>query len=112
MTNTNYFSGIVKILEIPEEYNFNDKMQLTQFRVEIGQKRRSNFALLLIWGKQGREIKTFYKTNDYILIEGYSSIHSPLAQNLQFSNLVQTFITVVKIYPILLTQPINYTKIK
>lgn len=102
MANTNYFSGIVKILENPEEYYINDKTSVTQFRAEISQKRKNSLSSLLIWGNLGPEIKRFYKTNDYILIEGYSSIRPKILQNSSLSNSKQVLITVTRVYPILL----------
>jgi hypothetical protein len=106
MSNTNYFSGIVKILENPKQYNVNNQTPLTQFRVEIAQKRKSSIASLLIWGNLGRDVKKFYTVNDYILIEGYSSIRPKSSQSsnssISSNNLKQVFITVIRIYPILL----------
>ena len=47
MTNTNYFSGIVKILETPQEYFVNQQIQVTKFRVEISQRRKNTGRHLL-----------------------------------------------------------------
>ncbi len=102
MANTNYFSGIVKILENPKEYYVNKQTPVTQFRVEVSQKRKSSIASLLVWGNLGRDIKKFYKVDDYILIEGYSSIRSKTILTVNSDNLKQVFITVIKVYPILL----------
>jgi len=102
MANTNYFSGIVKILEDPKEYYSNKQTPVTQFRVEVPQKRKSSIASLLVWGNLGREIKKFYKVNDYILIEGYSSIRPKSIQTGRSNNMKQVFITVIRVYPILL----------
>jgi hypothetical protein len=108
MGNTNYFSGIVKILEKPKQYNINERTPLTQFRVEISQKRKSSIASLLIWGNLGRDVKNFYTVNDYILIEGYTSIRSKSSQilvpTIPSNNLKQVFITVLRIYPVLLNK--------
>jgi molybdopterin-guanine dinucleotide biosynthesis protein len=57
---------------------------------------------LLVWGNLGRDIKKFYKVDDYILIEGYSSIRSKTILTANSDNLKQVFITVIKVYPILL----------
>ena len=102
MANTNYFSGIVKVLETPKEYFINKQTPVTQFRVEVSQKRKSSIASLLVWGNLGRDTKKFYKVNDYILIEGYSSIRPKIIQNVPSNNLKQVFITVIRVYPILL----------
>jgi hypothetical protein len=110
MTNTNYFSAIVKILEIPKTYFSDEQTQVTGFRVEISQKRKNNMISLIFWGNLGHEVKKFYKTNDYILIEGYPSIRSKKFLKLNLKNSKQIFITVVKIYPILLNSNRTSTK--
>ena len=102
MNNTNYFSGIVKIRETPKTYFSNEQTQITLFRVEISQKRKNSIISLIFWGNLGREVQKFYKINDYILIEGYSSIRSKNFLKSNLKNSKQVFITVVKIYPILL----------
>lgn len=106
MGNTNYFAGIVKILEKPKQYNINKQTPVTQFRVEISQKRKNGIVSLLIWGDLGRNVQKFYKVNDYILIEGYTSIRLKSSQTsvptIPSNNLKQVFITVNKIQNILL----------
>jgi hypothetical protein len=111
MTNTNYFSGIVKVLEDPKEYYTNKQTPFTQFRVEVSQKRKSSIASLLVWGNLGRDIKKFYKVNDYILIEGYSSIRPKSTQSGPSNNMKQVFITVIRVYPILLSADRTNAKI-
>nr|YP_003734521.1 hypothetical protein KrfoC_p011 [Kryptoperidinium foliaceum]ADI40306.1 conserved hypothetical protein [Kryptoperidinium foliaceum] len=102
MVNTNYFSGIVKILETPKEYQINPRSQVTWVRVELPQKRKSCLVILLIWGNLGQEVKKFYNANDYILIEGYTSIRSKSLLSFPPNNLKQVFITVSKVYPMVL----------
>jgi len=68
MSNTNSFSGIVKILETPRSYSFKQKARLTKVRVELPQKRKNKknaIVCLLIWGNLGRQVQKFYTTNDY-----------------------------------------------
>lgn len=102
MGDTNYFSGIVKVLENPVQKWIKEKTLLTVVRVEIPQIRQARLILLVFWGNLGHEIKNSYRTNDYILIEGYSSIKKT---NLQLNNLKlhKIIITGLKIYPLLLT---------
>jgi len=102
MANTNYFSGIVKILETPKQSYTNKQTPLTQFRVEIPQKRKSTLGSLLVWGPLGHDIKKFYKVDDYILIEGYSSIRPKATETGRPNNIKQVFITVLRVYPVLL----------
>lgn len=110
MANTNYFSGIVKILETPKNYFSNEQTQAVGFRVEVSQKRKNSIISLVFWGNLGREVKKFYKTNDYILIEGYTSIRSKKFLKANLKNSKQVFITVVKVYPILLNSNRTSTK--
>jgi hypothetical protein len=108
MANTNYFSGIVKILENPKQSIINNQTPVIQFRVEVPQKRKSSIVSLLIWGKLGSEVKKFYKVNDYVLIEGYTSLRPKLNQTSSLSissnRPKQVFITVKQIYPTLLNR--------
>lgn len=102
MGDTNYFSGIVKILESPIQKLVKEKTLLTTIRVEIPQIRQTRMILLVFWGNLGDEIKNSYRTNDYILVEGYSSIKKT---NLELNNskLHKIIVTGLKIYPLLLT---------
>ena len=102
MSNTNFFSGIVKILETPKEHIINDQTHIMQVRVEISQKRKTTMVVLVFWGNLGREVTKFYGRNDYILIEGYSSIRPQLTTEYNFTNPKQVYISVIKVYPILL----------
>jgi hypothetical protein len=110
MINTTYFSGIVKILETPNNYSLNSQTQVTQFRVELPQKRKNSIISLLVWGNLGRKVQEFYKRDDYILIEGYSSIRSKQIVGLDLKNSKQVFLTVIKVYPILLNPDRTSTK--
>lgn len=102
MVNTNYFSGIVKILETPKEFSLNSKTQGTYFHVEVPQKRKKSVLSVLIWGNLGRDVQKFYKQRDYILIEGYTSFQSnPFSQS-TIKTSKRVHVTVTKIYPILL----------
>ena len=107
MINTNFFSGIVKILETPKTYFSNEQTQMIGFRAEISQKRKNKIILLIFWAKLGTEVQKFYKINDYILIEGYSSIRSKIFLKSNFKTSKRVFITVVKVYPILLNSRRN-----
>ena len=94
MGNINYFSGIVKVLETPIQTFFNNKTPVTTFRVEISQTRNNRIISLVFWGNLAREVKNYYQINDYILIEGYTSIRN--------KNSKKVTITVLKVYPFLL----------
>jgi cobalamin biosynthesis Co2+ chelatase CbiK len=102
MGDTNYFSGIVKVLENPIQTFFNDKILVTKFRVEIPQIRKNRIITLVFWGNLAREVKNYYQINDYILIEGYLSIRNKKNIILTTNNSKQVTITVLKVYPFLL----------
>ena len=101
MGDTNYFSGIVKILENPISNFFNDKSLTTTFRVEIPQIRQNKIVSLVFWGKLANEVKNYYQVNDYILVEGYTSIEKK-SSDLSNKNPRKIIITVLKVYPFLL----------
>ena len=74
---------------------------MTIVRVEISQIRHNKIVSLVFWGNLGNEIVRSYRTNDYLLIEGYTSIKK---KNLKLSNskLNKLIITVLKVYPLVL----------
>ena len=102
MGDTNYFSGIVKVLENPRQTFFNDKVPITTFRVEIPQIRNNRTISLVFWGNLAREVKTYYQINDYILIEGYLSIRTKKNIKITTKNSKKVTVTVLKVYPFLL----------
>ena len=97
MGDTNYFSGTVKILETPIQRVFKQKTLVTIIRVEIPQVRQNRIVSLIFWGKLASKVKKSYRANDYLLIEGYSSIKKTN------SKLNKIMITVLKVYPLFLT---------
>ena len=114
MSNTNSFSGIVKVLETPKSYILNPKARLTKVRVELPQKRKTKknaIVCLLIWGNLGRQVQKFYTINDYVLIDGYPSLRSKKNGNPRFKLSKRLFITVGKICPILLNTDRSLIKI-
>ena len=104
MSNTNYFSGIVKILEIPKQRLTKKRIKLITFRAELPQNRNHRIVSVVFWGNLGRKIKDSYKFNDYILIEGYISLRNKRKFKLSRRNSKQVTITVSKVYPILLNR--------
>jgi len=102
MSNTNYFSGIVKILEIPKQRLTSKQIALIIFRAELPQNRKNRIVSLICWGNLGHKMKDFYKVNDYILIEGYISLRNKRKFKVSKKNSKHITITVLKVYPILL----------
>ena len=109
MSDTNYFSGIVKILETPVKSFINKKTIRVTVRVEIPQIRKNKIVYLIFWGNLAQEVKNYYQVNDYVLIEGYISIEKKTFK-LVDKNQKKIVITVLKIYPFLLKS--NYDNIK
>ena len=111
MGDTNYFSGIVKILETPKQRFVNERSTMTTFRVEVPQNRNNKIISLTFWGNLGREVNNFYKINDYILIEGYISLRNKKVLKAFTRNPKQVTITVLRVYPVLLNPNRVSTKI-
>ena len=103
MTDTNSISGVVRILESPKQKIINNNILVTHFRVQFPQVRNSCIVHLKFWGNLARDVTTYYKINDYILIEGYIGLQDKQTQisNSQMSKKIE--ITVLKIYPFLLS---------
>jgi single-stranded DNA-binding protein len=93
--NINYFGGIVKVLEDPIPKLVASNMTRTDCRVQLSQVRTNQIARLVFWGNLARDVVDYYKSNDYLLVEGYIKLSKHL-------NLTQVEITVSKVYPLLL----------
>ncbi len=103
MSDTNYIGGIVKILEVPKQKFLNNTTAVTEFRVQLPQVRNTTIVHLIFWGNLARDVATYYKINDYILIEGYLSLRDKRSSNLTAQPSKQIEITVLKLYPFLLS---------
>jgi hypothetical protein len=111
MGDTNYFSGIVRIMETPKQHFVKNNTAITTFRVEVPQNRNNKLISLVFWGKLGGDVKDFYRSKDYILIEGYISLRDKKLQRVMSRPLKQTTITVLKVSPILLNPIRSNSKI-
>ena len=102
MGDTNYLASIVKILEKPIQTIINDKIVTTEFRAQLAQVRNTRIVKLIFWGNLARDVVNYYHVNDYIMIEGYLSLHDKKNKdnNLIKSKLKEVQIIVLKIYPI------------
>lgn len=103
MGDTNYIGSIVKILETPKKIVVKDNIATTEFRVQLPQVRNSRIVNLVFWGKLAREVGNYYQVNDYIMIEGYLSLRKKITPNLKKQNFKKVQITVLKVYPFLLS---------
>ena len=99
MGDTNYISGIVKILENPIQTVFNNNIPITRFRVQLPQVRNNTIINLVFWGKLSQDITNYYEIDDYIIIEGYLSLRDKKT----IKNSKKVEITVLKVYPFLLS---------
>ena len=70
--------------------------------------KKSRIVYLTFWGKLANEVEKYYKANDFIIIEGYLSLHYTQVPKLvvqkvkEFKKLKMIKITVFKVYPFLL----------
>ena len=94
----NYIGGIAKILEMPKQSFLENNVIITKVRVQLPQLRTTQVVKLTFWGNLASDVNNFYKTNDYVIIEGYISYKNEL----QFQVPKKIKITVLKIYPFLL----------
>ena len=102
MSNTNYLGGIVKVLESPQQKFVGDDIPITQFRAQFPQTRDSIIINLTFWGNLALDVASHYNIDDFILFEGYLSIH--LKQNSELTQFKEkkVEVTVFKVYPFLL----------
>lgn len=103
MGDTNYFGGIVKILEPPHQKILKNKIPIVQFRAQLPQVRNSRIVELVFWSNLAQDVANYYKPNDYILIEGYSSIVKKKSTTIPAKISKKIKIKVQKIYPFLLS---------
>jgi len=107
LTNTNFISSIVKILETPKQKHLPNSFLVTTFRAQFPQVRGNALVFLKFWGTLGKDITKYYKVNDYILIEGYLKLKK---QNFSGQEKEIIEITVLKLYPLLLSSQLLKNK--
>jgi hypothetical protein len=103
MSDMNYIAGIVKILETPKQKLLNSNTLVIKFRAQIPQLRKTRIVKVFIWGNLAHAVLNYYKINDYILIEGYSSIRDSITSDINRKPVKKITITVLKVYPFLLS---------
>lgn len=103
MNSTNFISGVVKILESPKQKIINTNILVTHFRVQFPQVRNSCIVHLKFWGNLAVDVVTYYKINDYILIEGCIALKDKQTRTSNSKMSKKIEITVLKIYPFLLS---------
>ena len=111
MNDTNYIGGVVKVLETPKQKMLKNKILSTKFRAQISQLRDTRVVKLTFWGNLARDITTYYKMNDYLIIEGYLSLRNNKRFNLRIQKSKKIEITVLRVYPFLLNYDRSIRKI-
>ena len=94
MSDTNYISCMVKIVEKPVQKVLKGNVAATTFRAQLPQIRNNRILNLIFWGNLAHDITNYYQLNDYIMIEGYLS--SSNRSKKQASP--KLYITVTKLY--------------
>ena len=110
MSDTNYIGGVIKILEPPKQKILKNNILVTKFRAQIPQLRNTRLVTLTFWGNLARDVTTYYKVNDYLIIEGYLSLRDKKISNLSISKSKKIEITVLKVYPFLLSYDRSISK--
>ena len=108
MSDTNYIGTIVKILESPKIKTIKNKISITKFRAQIPQIRKTQVVEIVVWGNLADDVEKYYNTNDYILVEGYLSLHKFSQLNSNRKVLKRARLTIFKVYPFLFS---SYSKI-
>jgi len=111
MGDTNYFSGLVKVLETPRRKFFRNRIPIATFFVEIPQIRGNRIISVIFWGNLATEVGQYYQENDYVLIEGYLSIRRKREQLFQAKPSSKVRLTGLKIYPFDLKSNTTFTKV-
>ena len=96
----NYISCIIRILEIPKIELGSNNIEMVRFRVQLPSIRNKVQSPIVIystiWGNLAYDIISYYRINDYALIEGYISTSSNNKKNDSLINL-----NITKLYPFL-----------
>jgi hypothetical protein len=97
MSDITYMEGIVKILERPKQKLINNDIICVKFRAQLASVRKTQIITITFWGNLAQDIVSYYKINQYILIEGYPSFRNS-------NNFKQTSkrieITGLRVYPV------------
>jgi hypothetical protein len=96
----NYISCIIRILEIPKIELGSNNIEMVRFRVQLPSIRNKVQSPIVIystiWGNLAYDIISYYRINDYALIEGYISTSSNNKKNDSSITL-----NITKLYPFL-----------
>jgi len=96
MSDITYIEGIVKILETPKQKSLNSDITFVKFRAQLTSFRKNQIVTIMFWGNLAQDIISYYKINQYLLIEGYPSFRNSTKLK-QTSKRVE--ITGLRVYP-------------
>jgi len=101
MTNTTYFLGIIKLIDKPKQIFLETNTLVTIFPGEISQVPSNKIIQVNFWGNLAKQVKRYYKINDYVLIEGYLTFMAKPKNSVGKINSC-LILTGLKVYPFLL----------
>ena len=107
----NYIGAIVRILETPKQKFINSNTLVIKFRAQLPQVRKIQIVELVLWGNLADSVLNYYRVNDYIIIEGYISFRENESLNKKNKPFKKVTITVLKVYPFLLTYNSSINKL-
>jgi hypothetical protein len=104
----NYTTFIVKIISKPERSLFeidDNEILYTEFVGKFYQFRKNEYTIckISVWGNLAYDVLQYYQVNDYLIIEGYISLHDSIIEELNLKTAIE--ISAVKAYPFALTAP-------
>lgn len=96
----NYISCIIRILEIPKIELTSNNIEMVRFRVQLPSVRNKIQSPIIIystiWGNLAYDIISYYRINDYALVEGYIATSSN--NNKKDSSII---LNITKLHPFL-----------
>ena len=102
MVDTNYLSSVIKILETPNQTFNKNNIPVTRFKAQLPQLRRTQIVTVSFWGNLARDVAVYYKKNDYVIVEGYTSINDKQTSTILIRPLKVIEITGLRVYPFFL----------
>ena len=95
----NYTSFIIKIISKPKYTLCDQKIPLTEALGKFYQFRNNPHTIckLSFWGRPAYEILKYYKTNEYVLVEGYISSQESTFEKFDITTDIE--ISISKVYP-------------
>ena len=96
MSDITQIQGIAKILETLKHESIENDLIFVKFRAQLASVRKFQIVKVIFWGNLAQDIISFYKTNQYLLIEGYPSFRNS-TNSKQNSKIIE--ITGLRVYP-------------